>query len=108
VSHSAPLRVSPPTPPLAFARIDPPHRSLSSRGKGSAFGGSALSLPIRASPDIRSATRRRACEPRTPTSGFAAIAQLVEHVIRNDGVGGSSPSCGTNQINRLGKSTIGA
>jgi hypothetical protein len=25
----------------------------------------------------------------------AAIAQLVEHVIRNDGVGGSSPSCGT-------------
>jgi hypothetical protein len=26
---------------------------------------------------------------------FAAIAQLVEHVIRNDGVGGSSPSCGT-------------
>ena len=26
---------------------------------------------------------------------FAAIAQLVEHVIRNDGVGGSNPSCGT-------------
>jgi hypothetical protein len=25
----------------------------------------------------------------------AAIAQLVEHIIRNDGVGGSSPSCGT-------------
>lgn len=25
----------------------------------------------------------------------AAVAQLVEHVIRNDGVGGSSPSCGT-------------
>ena len=29
------------------------------------------------------------------TSRFAAIAQLVEHVIRNDGVGGSNPSCGT-------------
>ena len=28
-------------------------------------------------------------------TGFAAIAQLVEHVIRNDGVGGSIPSCGT-------------
>ncbi len=28
----------------------------------------------------------------------AAIAQLVEHVIRNDGVGGSSPSCGTSDI----------
>jgi hypothetical protein len=27
--------------------------------------------------------------------GRAAIAQLVEHVIRNDGVGGSNPSCGT-------------
>jgi hypothetical protein len=26
----------------------------------------------------------------------AAIAQLVEHIIRNDGVGGSNPSCGTN------------
>jgi hypothetical protein len=26
---------------------------------------------------------------------FAAIAQSVEHVIRNDGVGGSNPSCGT-------------
>jgi hypothetical protein len=27
---------------------------------------------------------------------FAAIAQLVEHVIRNDGVTGSNPVCGTN------------
>ena len=27
--------------------------------------------------------------------GYAAVAQLVEHVIRNDGVGGSSPFCGT-------------
>jgi hypothetical protein len=27
--------------------------------------------------------------------GKAAIAQLVEHIIRNDGVGGSNPSCGT-------------
>lgn len=32
---------------------------------------------------------------RPGPAGFAAIAQLVEHVIRNDGVGGSSPSCGT-------------
>jgi hypothetical protein len=29
------------------------------------------------------------------TTWFAAIAQLVEHVIRNDGVTGSSPVCGT-------------
>jgi hypothetical protein len=28
----------------------------------------------------------------------AAIAQSVEHVIRNDGVGGSNPSCGTNNL----------
>ena len=33
--------------------------------------------------------------------GAAAIAQMVEHVIRNDGVGGSIPSCGTNKINNL-------
>ena len=26
----------------------------------------------------------------------AAIAQLVEHLIRNEGVLGSNPSCGTN------------
>ena len=30
------------------------------------------------------------------TQRLAAIAQLVEHIIRNDGVGGSNPSCGTN------------
>jgi hypothetical protein len=30
-----------------------------------------------------------------PARWFAAIAQLVEHVIRNDGVTGSSPVCGT-------------
>ena len=29
---------------------------------------------------------------------MAAVAQLVEHVIRNDGVGGSSPFSGTNKI----------
>src|SRR6186713_1178198 len=50
-------------------------------------------LPIRAMPDIRSA-RIGAGIARAP-AGFAAIAQLVEHVIRNDGVGGSNPSCGT-------------
>ena len=37
---------------------------------------------------------RRYPSALTP-SRKAAIAQLVEHVIRNDGVGGSSPSCGT-------------
>ncbi len=25
----------------------------------------------------------------------AALAQLVEHIIRNDGVAGSNPACGT-------------
>ena len=33
--------------------------------------------------------------PEAPAR-FAAIAQLVEHVIRNDGVTGSNPVCGTN------------
>src|ERR1700730_2369408 len=31
----------------------------------------------------------------------AAIAQLVEHVIRNDGVTGSSPVCGTSNFKDL-------
>ena len=48
-----------------------------------------FSLPIGAVPDIRWHA------PRGRRRRFAAIAQLVEHVIRNDGVGGSSPSCGT-------------
>ena len=39
-------------------------------------------LPFRAAAVIRGAKS-------------AAIAQLVEHIIRNDGVGGSNPSCGT-------------
>ena len=31
----------------------------------------------------------------TPNRKDAALAQLVEHLIRNEGVGGSNPSCGT-------------
>ena len=31
---------------------------------------------------------------------MAAIAQLVEHIIRNDGVGGSIPSCGTTLVSQ--------
>src|SRR6185503_8232529 len=42
-----------------------------------------------------SGARRRGLESRRLLSRSAAIAQPVEHVIRNDGVGGSSPSCGT-------------
>jgi hypothetical protein len=34
-------------------------------------------------------------QPISEAAKSAAIAQLVEHVIRNDGVGGSNPSCGT-------------
>jgi hypothetical protein len=37
-------------------------------------------------------------------AGSAAIAQSVEHVIRNDGVGGSNPSCGTSKIKHLAQS----
>ena len=51
-------------------------------------------LPSPVVPDIRCAMRPIGLS-RPPLLGFAAIAQLVEHVIRNDGVGGSSPSCGT-------------
>jgi hypothetical protein len=41
---------------------------------------------------------------RTQAAWSAAIAQLVEHVIRNDGVTGSNPVCGTSKINQLAKS----
>ena len=34
----------------------------------------------------------------------AGLAQLVVHLICNQGVGGSSPSAGTNKINDLDKS----
>src|ERR1700716_1137120 len=43
-------------------------------------------------PDIRCG-RFEAFAQRS--QGSAAIAQLVEHVIRNDGVTGSNPVCGT-------------
>ena len=36
-------------------------------------------------------------QPISQAPEFAAIAQPVEHVIRNDGVGGSNPFCGTIQ-----------
>ncbi len=52
----------------------------------------AFFLQNRALPDIR-CTRFQADSERAVWS--AAIAQLVEHVIRNDGVTGSSPVCGT-------------
>ena len=45
------------------------------------------------SPDRSLACQRRGRYQEADNS--AAIAQLVEHVIRNDGVGGSNPSCGT-------------
>src|SRR3954451_9123933 len=62
-------------------------------GAGERHLRAGATLPIPAPPDIRSA-RNGTGLARAP-AGFAAIAQLVEHVIRNDGVGGSSPSCGT-------------
>ncbi len=50
-----------------------------------------------------SATRFKGCRIRALADfalpryqkAKAAIAQPVEHIIRNDGVGGSNPSCGT-------------
>jgi hypothetical protein len=41
-----------------------------------------------------------------PPARIAAIAQLVEHIIRNDGVGGSNPSCGTSVFNNLANVTV--
>jgi hypothetical protein len=47
---------------------------------------------------------RSACEPTTCLLALragAGLAQLVEHLICNQGVGGSSPSAGTKKINDL-------
>ncbi len=49
-------------------------------------------MPIGAVPDIRWHAFSAIAGRRVWS---AAIAQLVEHVIRNDGVTGSSPVCGT-------------
>ena len=51
-------------------------------------------LPSHATPDIRMSKRSQTLGLSAPCT-VAAIAQLVEHVIRNDGVTGSSPVCGT-------------
>ena len=67
------------------------------RGAGTA---SALFAPIGAAllakrrPERYQMPQRFRPKSRIAT-WFAAIAQLVEHVIRNDGVTGSSPVCGT-------------
>ena len=49
----------------------------------------------------RKGKRRVGAPENTANPLNAAIAQLVEHLIRNEGVGGSNPSCGTNEIKDL-------
>ena len=49
----------------------------------------------------RKGKRRVGAPENTANPLNAAIAQLVEHLIRNEGVGGSNPSGGTNKINEL-------
>src|SRR5437588_9744741 len=53
-------------------------------------------------PDIRCGRFQRVAER---AAWSAAIAQLVEHVIRNDGVTGSNPVCGTSKIKYLAAAT---
>jgi hypothetical protein len=52
-------------------------------------------LKISPNADMEGATD--AAPPWRLTS-HAALAQLVEHIIRNDGVAGSNPASGTNKI----------
>jgi hypothetical protein len=56
--------------------------------------GAAFLLQSGAVPDIRCGRFQPVAQRK---AWFAAIAQLVEHVIRNDGVTGSNPVCGTTQ-----------
>ena len=57
-------------------------------------------LFVRAQPHLAFGDGQRYPSALTPARK-AAIAQLVEHVIRNDGVGGSNPSCGTSVFKHL-------
>src|SRR5262249_47203098 len=76
--------VAPPPPGPAPPR-PPPRHSLRSGGEG------RRGVPTRRCPS-------HCARPRfvlRSAATVAAIAQSVKHIIRNDGVGGSNPSCGT-------------
>ena len=63
-----------------------------------ARGVAAFFLQNRGMPDIRCGRFQLVAER---AAWFAAIAQLVEHVIRNDGVTGSNPVCGTSYFVKI-------
>ena len=82
----------------------PPRRAEGRRVLAARFCGGALRVspsgkagPTKSlrkfSADVMFSLAPLAARPYGPPR--AAVAQLVEHVIRNDGVGGSSPFCGT-------------
>ena len=65
--------------------VAPENRSFTARNDGSFINGCRATLPLAAKP------RRRYC---AAASG-AGLAQLVEHLICNQGVAGSNPASGT-------------
>jgi hypothetical protein len=58
-----------------------------------------MEAPMNRSRETDRSARRRA--PDASPLRTAGLAQLVEHVICNHGVGGSNPSAGTSKINGL-------
>src|SRR5579872_3949517 len=82
------MLVTPPSPPLLHKGGE---SGPLSRRESDRIAAPPFSLPIPRLPDIRGEPFKPSRSPVWP----AAIAQLVEHVIRNDGVTGSSPVCGT-------------
>ena len=79
----------------SFEQILVGSRRKNASGRGPCPRAAAFFLQNRTVTDIRCGRFRPL--PNAP-HWFAAIAQLVEHVIRNDGVTGSNPVCGTNCI----------
>ena len=80
----------------------PRHRSRVSRTQGSkkpleTASGTTKNRPTRREP-IGSPSCQARSLPVCEGTGAAGLAQLVEHVICNHGVGGSNPSAGTNDI----------
>src|SRR3954452_11601418 len=90
-----------PTPTVRASRPDAPWVRC---GNGPIGPGTGQPAPASASLD---SPRTRLYKPalRTPARNGgrgAQVAQLVEHVTENHGVGGSIPPLGTNKINNLG------
>ena len=88
--------------------MERPRQALNWRHRGRDAVEFAASWALNSRPfrPIKARCFGRGDAPGMETVAQAAIAQLVEHVIRNDGVTGSSPVCGTISFKGLAPSRL--